>query len=226
MFFYTRDNFICAFCGEKKSDGTHFRNHCGICTECNERVGKTPRGGTFSGREYIKYIISALFYEGLTRDAIMRYKFEGWSGIAAVFEYIMREHISGFTHLNDFDAVIPVPLSKERYNERGFNQSLPLAQAVAKTVGIKCDEKSFVKIRNTRRQSRLTLNERIMNVHGAYRADSTVRGKRIILVDDIYTTGATLNECARTLAEAGTKDIIGVTLAIKYKKEKSPAFRY
>lgn len=226
MLFYIKRQLVCVFCAEKKADGIRFKGGCGICAECDERIGKTPRGDTFAGSSHVKYVISALFYEDLVRDAIMRYKFEGWSCSSAAFAYIMREYLSDFAHLKDFDAVIPVPLSRERYNERGFNQSLPLAQAAAESAGIRCDAKSLVKIRNTKRQSRLSMKERVMNVRGAYRADSSVRGKRIILVDDIYTTGATMEECARTLSEAGAEEIAGVTLAIKYKKEKNLINRY
>jgi competence protein ComFC len=226
MIFNIRKNFICIFCGEKKTEGKRFRGGCGICSECNVKIERTPIGGTFEGRGNVEYVIAALFYEGLTRDAIMRYKFEGWSCNANAFYYIMKQCTEQFPHLKEFDLSIPVPLSFERYRERGFNQSLPLAKAVADAAGIKCGKDLLVKIRNTKRQSRLTSDERVNNVFNAYIAMPEVKGKRIILVDDIYTTGATMDECARTLKEAGAAEVIGVSLSIKYKKEKSLMSRY
>lgn len=221
-----RNNFICIFCGQKHSEGMRFRKGCGICAECDGKISRTPSVGSFAGRYHVKYIISPLFYEGFVRDAVMRFKFEGWSGCADVFTYIMRRYISAFPHLRDFDMAVPVPLSKQRYNERGFNQSKPIAEAVAKEARIRCDLKSLIKIRHTKRQSKLTAKERFENVLGAYAAMPNANKKRIILVDDIYTTGATMEECARTLTEAGAKEVVGVALSIKYRKEKNLIIRY
>ena len=226
MLFHIRRCFDCIFCGTRTYGGKRFAYSCGICTECDENMERTPPGGTFAGSPDVSYIISPLFYTGRTRDAIMRFKFEGWECCGNVFAYIMRQCAAQFPHLKDFGLVIPVPLSKARLNERGYNQSVPLAKAVADEIGIKYDGKTLLKIRNTNRQSRLSQMERIENVSGAYKCTRVLDGERIILVDDIYTTGATLNECARTLLDAGAKEIVGMTLSIRYKKEKNLFLRY
>lgn len=225
MIFKIKKTFICSFCGEKKSEGMRFKSGCGICDECNTKIERAPKTGAFEGSDHLKYVIAPLFYMGLTRDAIMRYKFEGWSGSGDVFGYIMREFVSGFEHLKDFDAVIPVPISKERFNERGFNQSQPIAAAAADTLKLPCDTNTLRKIKHTKRQSSLSEKERIRNVHGAY-SSASAKGKRIILVDDIYTTGATLEECARTLMNEGAAEAVGLVLSIKYRKEKNIFKRY
>ena len=226
MIFNIGQKFICVFCGQKKYYGKRFPHNCGICNECKETLPLTARNGCFEGGKYIKYVISAMFYEHYARDAIMRYKFEGWKCCDNVFMHIMSKHIKDFEHLGEFDMVIPVPLSQERINERGFNQSVPLALAVSQTANVSCFENSLIKTRNTKRQSRLSQRERYENVKDAYKADLSVRGKRIILVDDIYTTGITMDECAKTLLCAGAEDVIAVVLSIKRRKEKNPFIRY
>lgn len=226
MIFHIRKSFVCAFCGEKHFEGTAVKKGIGICEECNRNIMRTPRGGTFAGRGNVSYIISALFYEGLARDAIVRCKFGGWSGNCDVFAHIMSEHIKDFKQLTEFDTVVPVPLSKERFFERGFNQSQKIAKAVADTVGIGYSELALVKVRNNSRQSKLSSAERFANVKGVYAASEEVRGKRIVLIDDIYTSGATLEECAAEMKRHGAVEVVGVTLSIRYKPEKNIFMRY
>lgn len=226
MIFNLKRNFVCVFCGGKRNSGQRFRYNCGICEECAKKVPFTPEGGSFEGGKYIKYVIAPMFYEDYARDAIMRYKFDGWTCCEDVFGHIMAQHVQSFEHLRAFDMVIPVPLSEQRFNERGFNQSVPLAQAVASELGIEYCEDALIKVRNTKKQSKLSARERLENVRGAYRAQRPISGKRIILTDDIYTTGITMDECAGTLIDAGASEVVAVTLSIKPRKEKNPYLRY
>lgn len=226
MFFHIRKGAVCVFCGERHYEGLRLKNGLGICDKCNRSIPYTKAAETFAGSRNVGYIISALFYEGNVRDAIVRYKFKGWSGIGDVFSYIMSEHIKSFSHLSKFDAVIPVPISKERFCERGFNQSESIAKAVAETLGIEYNDIALVKIVNNKRQSRLSEAERFVNVRGAYAASGDVCGKRIIIADDIYTSGATLEECAIALKRAGAAEVVGTTLAIRDKKEKNRFILY
>lgn len=225
MLFNIRRNFVCVFCGEKKDSGKRYKHRCGICDECMNKIPMTARGGCFEAGDKVKYVISAMFYEGFARDAVMRYKFEGWQCCDAVFADIIGDFCADFLHLREFDKVFPVPISRERFNERGFNQSVPLAKAVSRTAGVCYDENSLIKIRHTKRQSSLSSRERIKNVKGAYRC-RPLFGERVILVDDIYTTGITMEECAKTILEAGASEVVGVTLSIKPNKEKNPFIRY
>lgn len=115
-----------------------------------------------------------------------------------------------------FDCIIPVPLHPARKRERGFNQSQILAQELSEATHIPALKKVLKRTRNTKDQTKLTPEERIQNVKGAFdlKDPETVKGKRIILVDDVITTGATLGECARVLSEAGAKQIMGATIAV------------
>jgi ComF family protein len=110
---------------------------------------------------------------------------------------------------------VPVPLHIRRLRERGFNQSLLLAKVVATDLGTQLDYLSLVRIRHTRAQTGLRKEERRKNVKDAFSViyPEIIKGKKILLVDDVFTTGYTLNECARTLKKSGAMVVICLTLA-------------
>lgn len=111
-----------------------------------------------------------------------------------------------------YDCIVPVPISRERQRERGYNQSALLAEALAAETGIPC-RALLAKTEDNRTQHRLTAKEREQNVRGVYRAEAC-RGLRILLVDDIVTTGATARECARVLYRAGAENVACVSCAL------------
>jgi ComF family protein len=124
--------------------------------------------------------------------------------------------VSQTTGFEDCDLVIPVPLHRARHRERGFNQSDVLAQGISKATGVAFGKGILKRKKNTKDQTHLNAQQRAENVKDAFivkRPDLT-DGKRVILVDDVMTTGATLNECARTLRTAGAKEVLAVTLAV------------
>jgi ComF family protein len=113
------------------------------------------------------------------------------------------------------DAVLPVPLHKKRLRERGFNQSLLLARALGRKYGIAVDFSLLKRRKFTLTQTGLTRQEREKNIKGAFETarPGQIADKNLILVDDVYTTGATVNECARILKHSGAADVAVVTLA-------------
>ena len=115
-----------------------------------------------------------------------------------------------------FDYIIPVPLYPSRKRERGYNQSRILAEEVSKTISVPLAEKVLIRKKKTKDQTHLSPEERERNVKGAFvvRANLTLQGKKVILVDDVITTGSTLKECARVLKEAGAREVVGVTLVV------------
>lgn len=114
--------------------------------------------------------------------------------------------VKNVADLYEYELVVPVPLSKERYNERGYNQSDILALYTAAALGK--EMKPYLKrIKHSPAQSSVSGIDRMNNVKNAFRADENVVGKKIILYDDVHTTGATLFEAANTLLEAGAKSV-------------------
>jgi ComF family protein len=112
------------------------------------------------------------------------------------------------------DAVVPVPLSKARLRQRGYNQVHFLARPVALQMGIPFHPKAIAKIRETTSQVGLSRTERRKNIIGAFLANSKVVGGRsILLIDDVTTSGATIDACTRALLQAGAKNVFGLTLA-------------
>jgi len=117
------------------------------------------------------------------------------------------------------DAVlVPLPLHPLKKRKRGFNQAEVLAKAIAEITGLELCL-ALERIRDTPPQSGLHPRQRIENVQGAFKVTSNVAGKRVVVVDDIYTTGASLEACAQALIEAGAVEVFGVTLAVVGRKE-------
>ena len=114
------------------------------------------------------------------------------------------------------DLVIPVPLHRARHRERGFNQSEILADGVSQAINLPLAKKILKRKKNTKDQTYLNTQQRAENVRDAFvvTRPERINDKKVILVDDVITTGATLNECARMLKQAGAEKILGMTLAV------------
>ncbi len=213
--------YLCVFCGKRKSvtDSLYNNGYIGICADCIKKLRPVPHPPLFAGAKNIDYVVSPLFYEGKIRDVIIRMKFHGDKAFSDVLAFLLCNLLNDMAFLSDFDLVVPAPLSKERLFERGFNQAALLAKPLAEQFGIDYREDILLKIKDTKRQSRLPSSERCSNVHGAFLASSDAAGKNIIIFDNIFTTGSTLAECAETLKDAGASYIVGVTLTKKQSRE-------
>jgi ComF family protein len=117
---------------------------------------------------------------------------------------------------DSIDCIIPIPLSAARYRERGFNQAELIAQEIATRIGKPCQTDVLVRIKNTKAQSTLRgTRARQKNLQGSFiiRNPETIQGKRILLVDDVWTTGSTMNIAAQTLRTAEPRSIIALVIA-------------
>jgi ComF family protein len=117
--------------------------------------------------------------------------------------------------IGDVDMIIPVPLHIKRLRQRGFNQALLLGSGLSERHNIQLSCGNLVRVRPTRPQVELTGDERIKNVKGAFslRNPAEVEARHIVLVDDVFTTGATMNECAAVLKKSGAAQVTALTLA-------------
>ena len=156
---------------------------------------------------------TAMFrYEGLLADAVQRMKYRSRTSLIGPLTSLMCAHLD---HTNPVDAVLAVPLHINRLRKREFNQSLSLAKPVARQLGVPLLIDSLVRIRQTPPQTTLEWKDRRSNVRNAFavRKPEDVEKKALLLVDDVLTTGSTVNECARTLRNAGAKSIHVLALA-------------
>lgn len=158
---------------------------------------------------------SAFVYDEQSRDLALGLKHGGRTEALTAFGVWMAR--AGREVLADADALIPVPLHPARLRRRGFNQSLLLARAVAKTTAITVDPHSLARIKPTATQGGKSASARKRNMAGAFavraKARARVAGRRLVLIDDVRTTGATLEACAKVLKRAGAADVCALTLA-------------
>ena len=197
----------CAFCGailEESGDGV-----CSACRKALPRAAETERKCDF-----VRAYTAPFYYEEPVRQGMLAYKFRNAPSRGKVFgrmigEDLLRRGIDGF------DLISWVPLSAKRHRRRGYDQARLLAEAAAEALGTAAVP-LLRKVRDVSPQSRLrTPEERRANISGCYvvRSADAVRGKRILLIDDIITTGSTLSECARMLLTAGAVSVRGAALA-------------
>jgi ComF family protein len=132
-----------------------------------------------------------------------------------VFGDLLQPVLQSLTEAYPIDVMVPVPLHIRRLRERGFNQALLLIRELSKRMGIPYEERVLKKIKDTPVQIALKKRERRKNLTGAFqvRDQEAIRGKAIVLVDDVYTTGATVNECSHALLKAGAKQVAVLTVA-------------
>lgn len=153
-------------------------------------------------------------YDLPVSGAVVRMKFEPDAAPAEDLGNLLAAKYQASHMEGRFDIVTPVPVSSKTKRRRGFNQSGLLAQQLAKKTGLRLEEDALEKVLENKKQVSLTREERLKNVKGAYRANAEkVAGLRILLIDDVITTGSTLNECAQTLLDAGAESVSALCLA-------------
>jgi len=151
-------------------------------------------------------------YQSPLRETIVLFKYRGKRSLTKHFIQAM---IPALPNLPTIDALLPVPLHPQRLREREYNQSLLLAHGLSQHLQIPLLLSCLLRVRPTAPQTSLSKKERLTNLHRAFAVDdvSRIAGKRILLIDDVFTTGTTLHECAKTLRKAGSGPVYGLTLA-------------
>jgi len=198
----------CVFCGKVLIDRDD-----SWCSKCVESLPYALNSGRQEGLFY-DFCISPLYYRGVVRRSILRYKFKGASGYAAAYGKILADCIRENTDAK-YDIISWVPLSSKRKRTRGYDQAMLLALATALELEEVAVE-TLSKQRDAQAQSELGgAAERRENISGAYVAvdPELIADKCVLLIDDIVTTGSTLDECASVLLTAGATSVICAVLA-------------
>lgn len=191
----------------------------GICNECGKKIYRTKWGSSFEAKHPIQYILSPFEYRNSVAAILRGLKFRSSFKNGDILCLELRGFLKYYECLADFDYVIPIPLSVQRLKERGFNQSDIFAKCISEELNIPLNLSAVSRVRNTHRQASLSAAERVVNVKDAFSANGSLENKRIILVDDIYTTGNTMASCAKALKSVGASEIVGITLAISVRTE-------
>lgn len=149
------------------------------------------------------------WFDGTAREAIHALKFEGQHAIAGLLSRLL-----ALRALPEVTLVIPVPLHSARRRERGYDQCVLLARRTAKILGLPCEARALTRVRRTKQQALLPdPEERLRNVDGAFKVRADVEGATVLLIDDVSTTGATLQAAARPLVERGAGAVHGLVFA-------------
>lgn len=173
-----------------------------ICNDCKDRNHLYDRH------------ISAFEYNEFLRKTIYRFKYENQRRLADTFAKKMWQEYSTEITSWDIDALIPVPMSDKKVRSRGYNQAELLALSLSKYSRIPADRNYLKRIRETSPMKELTDIERMSNIRGAFEAKGDKIYKNVLIVDDIYTTGITLSECAKAVKNVGVSGVFGLTVCI------------
>ena len=159
-------------------------------------------------------VYPAGLYEGSIQSAIRNLKFQHQPGHFRPLGRLLANTLGRY-HVTaaDFDLLAAVPMSRKRQKARGYNQAALLAQSVSEQTGIPFCSHALTKIRETKAQHDLSAQMRRTNLKGSFIADSAVSGKRVLLVDDVFTTGSTANEAAEVMLQAGAISVDVLVLA-------------
>lgn len=225
----------CQVCGSYHS----FHPSWPVCETCLSTIRRVPSGCSRCGRphwrENIQFLVddflcgdclkekrpfidearSAIIYEGVAKQLVRLYKYKNRIHLIKIFSPIILETLNIWGPVGECDFIVPVPLHTRKHRQRTFNPSLLLADVIARDFNIPVAEHSLVRPVPGIKQAGLNKRERVHAVKGVFavREDNVIRGKRILLVDDVFTTGATARECAKMLTKSGAESVYVFTLA-------------
>ena len=203
---------ICGICGKI--------NQNSLCKKCEIELKKQAENQIIKDGEEIenKYFNELMYifkYEGQIRKLIIDYKFNEKSYIYLTFVNFLLKNKNIFENIKNYDTIIPVPISKKGQKERGYNQSLLIAREISNKTNLELVNNCLIKTKNIIEQSKLNKEDRMQNIQGVYELQNKqlIKNKKILLVDDIYTTGSTVNECSKILRQENSNKIGILVLA-------------
>jgi ComF family protein len=197
---------LCAICGRPFPDASGDDHPCGTCLRREPHFRWARAWACYPHEGAEAYPL---------RQVVQKFKYGRKVSLGRPLGRLMARGCQAVLRDCDADLIIPVPLHPKRLRWRGFNQSVLLGLQISRAYGIPIDPFVLVRSRETPPQTQLSEEDRRRNVRGAFEINPAkpVDGKRLLLIDDVYTSGATVNECSRTLLRSGAADVYVVTLA-------------
>ena len=201
---------VCGICG--------ILNENSLCKKCElklEKIAKCEIEEKNKDEFNFEELIYLFQYEGIIRKLIIDYKFNEKAYLYKTILNFLLKNKKILKKIKTYDTIMPVPISKKRNKERGYNQSLIISKEISKIIGLSHISNALIKNKNIVQQSKLNKEDRIKNVQGVYDLKNKQRltKRKILLVDDIYTTGSTVNECCKILRKANLEKIGVFTIA-------------
>ncbi len=190
-----------------------------ICSDCNVEDIRIPQDNLksliFTDRHFDAFT-SPFYYDNPVKNGIHNFKFRNFRKASEFFAKEMIEVIARDFADENPDYLICVPMTKPRQRKRGYNQSEILIKYIAKAFDMKATPELLLKIKNTHTQVGLNYEQRKTNLNGAFAVNKkfNIKDKTVLICDDVFTTGSTLDECAKTLKKAGAKRVICVTCTL------------
>jgi len=187
----------------------------GLCDECKSKI-RLSTSTLYSDNIYhFRNVWAMGIYDGILKECILLFKLGRrmmlLSGLVELLSDFARRNIK----IDEFDMLVPVPLHRTKARERTFNQSELLAKGLSLKLGLPCHANNLIKAKRLPQQSQLNKEERASNIKGAFRVvdKSLFKNKNILLIDDVFTTGNTLDECAKMILAAGAKGVSCLVIA-------------
>ena len=198
----------CVFC--HKLTGSPRRT---VCEKCIKALPYTPDAAQEQKFTHVAACYTPLYYEGNVRQSLHRFKFSGMSFYDVVYGELISECLE--KHAPEFDVVTWVPVSRKRLRRRGYDQARLLAAQISKHTGKPCMALLEKRVHNKAQSLTGSAEKRKANVRGVYSAKNaeSIKGRRILILDDIVTTGATVSEAAGVLRRAGAEKVYAAALA-------------
>jgi competence protein ComFC len=210
------DEFVCIKCWAAiKKNTPPFCRRCGRTLD-KESLAKTYCSACLKTPLYFDRAFAPCIYEGAIKDLIREFKYRKTDYLADTLSKLMVDFIREYDlPISSIDVIIPVPLHPARLREREFNQAELLTKNIASAFALMVSADNLVRLRHTRTQTELESSKRLENVKDSFSVKSPdrVKGKNILLVDDVMTTGATSSEASRALKNAGANKVFVLTLA-------------
>ncbi len=191
--------------------------YCPSCGIPNSPEAPSPYlcGDCLTGSYFFDGARAKGLYRGLLREVIHRFKYQGQTFLVRPLARMLNAPGNELVDLHRIELIVPVPLHHLRLRQRGYNQAALLARRLGSTLGISVDYSSLTRSRWTEPQTGLSRRQRAENVKGAFALTNPekVRGMCVLLLDDVLTTGETVNQCARALKNGGASQVVVLTVA-------------